>query len=114
MISPSVSTPRDVLRNRNFTRLLTGQFISQLGDGIVYLSLMIMLNRMLGQDAASAIGVLLICLTAPQVVLGLLSGVYADRLDRKKLMIFADVLRGFITLSFLLVRGPQDIWILYA
>ena len=57
---------------------------------------------------------LLICLTAPQVVLGLLSGVYADRLDRKKMMIFADVLRGFIALSFLLVRSPEDIWILYA
>jgi MFS transporter, DHA3 family, macrolide efflux protein len=108
-----VATPRQVLRNKNFTKLLTGQFISQLGDGVVYLSLMIILNRLLGANAASAIGVLLICLTAPQVVLGLLSGVYADRLDRKKLMIFADVVRGFIALSFLLVRSPDDIWILY-
>ena len=113
MKSQSVATPREVLRNGNFTRLLVGQFISQLGDGIVFLSLMIMLNRMLGDDAASAIGVLLICLTAPRVVLGLLSGVYADRLDRKKLMIFADIARGFIALSFLLVQSPDDIWILY-
>ena len=109
-----VATPREVLRNGNFARLLTGQFISQLGDGLVFLSLMIMLNRMLGDEAASAIGVLLICLTAPRVVLGLLSGVYADRLDRKKLMIFADVARGFIALSFLLVHTPEDLWILYA
>ena len=113
MNTHSTPTPREVLRNGNFTRLLAGQFISQLGDGVVFLSLMIMLNRMLGDDAASAIGVLLICLTAPRVVLGLLSGVYADRLDRKKLMIFADVARGFIALSFLLVRSPDDIWILY-
>ena len=113
MTPSSIATPREVLRNGNFTRLLAGQFISQLGDGVVFLSLMIMLNRMLGDAAASAIGVLLICLTAPRVVLGLLSGVYADRLDRKKLMIFADVARGFIALSFLLVRGPSDLWILY-
>ncbi len=109
----TVATPRDVLRNGNFTRLLTGQFVSQLGDGVVYLSLLILLNRLLGERAASAIGVLMICLTAPQVILGLLSGVYADRLDRKKLMIFADVLRGFIALSFLLVKSPDDIWIFY-
>ena len=51
-----IATPRAVLRNGNFARLLTGQFISQLGDGLVFLSLMIMLNRMLGADAASAIG----------------------------------------------------------
>ena len=113
MKNQPVATPREVLRNSNFTRLLTGQFISQLGDGIVYLSLIIVLNRLLGEQAASAIGVLLICLTAPQVVLGLLSGVYADRLDRKKLMIYADVLRGFIVLSFVLVRSPEDVWILY-
>ncbi len=108
-----VATPRQVLRNTNFTRLLVGQFISQLGDGVVFLSLMIILNRMLGDAAASAIGVLLICLTAPRVVLGLLSGVYADRLDRKKLMIVADVARGFIALSFLLVKSPEDIWMIY-
>ena len=113
MKTQSVATPREVLRNGNFTRLLAGQFISQLGDGVVFLSLMIMLNRMLGDAAASAIGVLMICLTAPRVVLGLLSGVYADRLDRKKLMIFADVARGFIALSFLLVKSPDDFWILY-
>jgi MFS family permease len=111
--SYATATPREVLRNGNFSRLLAGQFISQLGDGVVFLSLMIILNRMLGDAAASAIGVLLICLTAPRVVLGLLSGVYADRLDRKKLMIFADVARGFIALLFLLVQSPDDLWILY-
>lgn len=114
MKSQHTATLREVLRNGNFSRLLTGQFISQLGDGLVFLSLMIMLNRMLGDDAASAIGLLMICLTAPRVVLGLLSGVYADRLDRKKLMIYADLLRGFIALSFLLVHTPADLWILYA
>jgi DHA3 family macrolide efflux protein-like MFS transporter len=46
-------------------------------------------------------------------VLGLLSGVYVDRLDRKKLMILADLLRGFIVLSFLFVQRAEDIWIFY-
>ncbi len=105
---------RDVLRNRSFKNLLIGQFVSQLGDGLIFLSLIIMLNRLLGErDAAAAIGLLMICQTAPRVFFGLLAGVYVDRLDRKRLMIVADLARGLSVLACLLVTGPQDIWIYY-
>jgi DHA3 family macrolide efflux protein-like MFS transporter len=105
---------RDVLRNSNFTKLLTGQFISQLGDGLISLSQMIMINRLYGQSGAeAAIGILLICMGAPRVVFGLLSGVYVDRLDRKRLMIVSDVARGFVVLSFLFVHGVNEVWIYY-
>ena len=105
---------RDVLRNSNFAKLLIGQFISQLGDGLINLSLIIMVNRLMGESGAeAAIGILMICMTAPRVVFGLLSGVYVDRLDRKKLMVVSDVARGVIVLSVLLVRRPEDVWIYY-
>jgi len=107
-------TLRDVLRNSHFTRLLMGQFISQLGDGLINLSLIIMINRLLGQTGAeAAIGILLICMTAPRVIIGLLAGVYVDRLDRKRLMIVSDLARGAIVLACLLVRRPADVWIYY-
>jgi MFS family permease len=105
---------RDVLRNRNFRYLLIGQFISQLGDGLLYLSLVIMLNRLFSAGGAeTAIGFLMICQTAPRVIFGLLSGVYVDRLDRKQLMIITDVARGVIVLACLLVNRPEDAWIYY-
>ncbi len=105
---------RDVLRNWSFRNLLIGQFVSQLGDGLIFLSLIIMLNRLLSaRDAAAAIGLLMICQTAPRVFFGLLAGVYVDRLDRKRLMIVADMARGVIVLACLLVTRPQDIWIYY-
>ena len=108
---------RTVLRNTHFARLLTGQFISQLGDGLINLSLMIMINRLLGQidpqAAAGSIGILLICQTVPRVAIGLLSGVYVDRLDRKRLMIVSDIARGLIVLTFLLVQRAEDVWIYY-
>ena len=107
-------TLRDVLRNSHFTKLLMGQFISQLGDGLINLSLIIMINRLLGQTGAeAAIGILLICMTAPRVIIGLLAGVYVDRLDRKRLMIVSDLARGTIVLACLLVRRPADVWIYY-
>lgn len=105
---------RDVLRRGPFVRLLAGQFVSQLGDGLIYLSLIIMLNRLLSEkEAAAAIGILLICQTAPRVLFGLLAGVYVDRLDRKRLMIIADVARGGLVLACLLVTGPETIWVYY-
>jgi len=105
---------RDVLRNRDFRYLLIGQFVSQLGDGLLYLSLVIMLNRLFSAGGAeTAIGFLMICQTAPRVIFGLLSGVYVDRLDRKQLMIITDVARGVIVLACLLVNRPEDAWIYY-
>lgn len=105
---------RDVLRNRNFRNLLIGQFVSVLGDGLLYLSLVIMLNRLFSTGGAeTAIGLLMICQTAPRVIFGLLSGVYVDRLDRKQLMIITDVARGVIVLACLLVNRPEDAWIYY-
>ncbi|MBP7686757.1 MAG: MFS transporter, partial [Thermoflexales bacterium] len=105
---------RDVLRNRNFRNLLIGQSVSQLGDGLLYLSLVIMLNRLFSAGGAEqAIGVLMICQTAPRVIFGLLSGVYVDRLDRKQLMIITDVARGLVVLACLLVNRPEDAWIYY-
>ena len=105
---------RDVLRNRHFRNLLIGQFVSQVGDGLIYLSLVIMLNRLLKTGGAeAAIGFLMICQTAPRVIFGLLSGVYVDRLDRKRLMIISDVARGAIVLTCLLVQSPDDVWIYY-
>jgi DHA3 family macrolide efflux protein-like MFS transporter len=105
---------RDVLRNSNFTKLLTGQFISQLGDGLIGLSLMIMVNRLLGRSGAEgAIGILLICMGAPRVAFGLLAGVYVDRLDRKRMMIVSDLARGLVVLSFLFVQRVDQIWIYY-
>lgn len=112
--SPQTVRMRDVLRNSNFTKLLTGQFISQFGDGLISLSQIIMINRLLGQSGAEAgIGILLICMAVPRVVFGLLSGVYVDRLDRKQMMIVSDLARGFVVLSFLFVQRADDIWIYY-
>ncbi|MBI5568139.1 MAG: MFS transporter [Chloroflexi bacterium] len=106
---------RDVLRNRSFRNLLIGQFVSNVGDGLIYLSLVIMLNRLFSAGGAEgAIGFLMICQAAPRVIFGLLSGVYVDRLDRKQLMIITDVARGVIVLTCLLVNRPEEVWIYYA
>jgi predicted MFS family arabinose efflux permease len=49
----------------------------------------------------------------PSVVFGPLSGVVADRFNRRTIMIVSDLLRAVVVLGFLFVRRPDQIWIIY-
>jgi predicted MFS family arabinose efflux permease len=49
----------------------------------------------------------------PSVVIGPLSGVVADRFSRRSIMIVADILRAVVVLGFLLVRRPDQMWLVY-
>ena len=51
---------------------------------------------------------------APQVLLGAVAGVFADRWDRKRTMITADLLLAAGLLPLLLVRGAAQVWIIFA
>jgi MFS family permease len=103
---------RDLLRNKNFRWLWLGQIISNYGDSLTSLALLILINRLTGSTAAIATVAILMAL--PQVTVGMVAGVFVDRWSRKMTMIISDMLRGFVVLGLLLVRGPEDVWILYA
>ncbi len=100
-----------VLRNPNFRRLWCGQTISQVGDGLTSLALLIMINQITG--TTTALATMMVVIALPQLIFGMLAGVYIDRWDRKRIMIVSDVLRGLLVLGFILVRRPQDVWIFY-
>jgi MFS family permease len=100
-----------VRKNRDFRFLWTGQVISLLGDWfdlIASASLISYLTR-----SGLAIGSLFVVRMLAPFLVSPLAGVLADRLNRKRLLIFADILRGIIVLGFLLVRSPEQVWLLY-
>ena len=117
MAEENVSSPpapglRDLLANKNFRWLWLGQVISNYGDSLASLALLILINRLTGSTAAIAVVAILMAL--PQVTIGMIAGVFVDRWSRKKTMIVSDVLRGIVVLGLLLVRDAGDVWILYA
>jgi DHA3 family macrolide efflux protein-like MFS transporter len=101
----------DVLMNRDFLALWLGQVISQIGDSFTYLALLITVNRLTG--STMAMGAMVISLSLPQLVFSFLAGVVVDRVDRKKVMILSDLLRGLLVLAFLTVRTADQIYIFY-
>lgn len=102
---------RDLLKIRNFRFLWLGQIVSDFGDNLTYLSLLLLVNRLTGSTVALA--GLAIALAVPSLVFGLISGVYVDRLDRRMVMIVSDALRGTLVLAFLFVRSADLIWLIY-
>jgi MFS family permease len=60
-----------------------------------------------------AVGLVLVARFLPSVVLGPLSGVLADRFNRRHIMIASDVARALVVLGFLFVRRPEHVWLVY-
>jgi len=98
--------------NRDFRYLWLGQVISQLGDWFDTIALFTLVLRLTGSGRAVAF--VLVARFLPSVVLGPLSGVLADRFNRRHIMIASDVARAFVVLGFLFVRRPEHLWLLYA
>ncbi len=100
-----------VLRHADFRRLWGGQVISNIGDSFTMMAQLVLVNRLTGSTLALA--GMAIALALPQLVFGLLAGVFVDRLDRRKLMIAADVLRAVLVLPMVLVTHADQVWIFY-
>lgn len=101
-----------VLRdNKNFRRLWYGQVVSQLGDWLDSIALFTLLLNLTG--SGQAVGLLFLAEFLPGAVVGPFAGVVVDRLPRKLVLIGADLARAALVLLFLLVDGPEDLWLLY-
>jgi len=100
-----------VLRNRHFLALWLGQVISNVGDYFYFLAVPIAINRLTGSTRDMALSMMSIFV--PQLLFGLVAGVFVDRWDRKRTMIVADILRGFIVLLCLTVRSAEQVWVFY-
>jgi MFS family permease len=107
-----VTSPSSVLRtNRNFRLLFFGQAISQLGDWFNSVAVFALLLDLTG--SATAVAWMMIVQFLPMAIVGPLAGVVVDRVDRKRLMIAADLFRGVMILGLLLVRRREQVWIAY-
>jgi DHA3 family macrolide efflux protein-like MFS transporter len=98
-------------RNRDFFALWMGQLLSQIGDSFVLVAILFVINSLTGSPLA--LGVLAVVATLPQLFLGLIGGVFVDRLDRKLVMIVSDIVRGLAVLALLLVQRADQLYILY-
>ncbi len=106
------STWRMLAGRRDLRLVLSAGIISLTGDWILMIGLIYRVYAVTGSTVASALT--MASSFAPQVLLGGVAGVFADRWDRKRTMIAADLLLAAGLLPLLLVRGAAQIWIVFA
>ena len=82
------------LRMRNFALLWSGMTISLLGDGMYTVAIAWTAYELSG--APTALSLVGLSATVPQLVLLLLGGVVSDRFERWRVMLGADVLRAVV------------------
>ena len=106
------ATWRILAGRRDLRLVLSAGIISMTGDWILTIGLIYTVYAATGSTVASALA--MASAFAPQVLLGAVAGVFADRWDRKRTMIAADLLLTAGLLPLLLVRGAAQVWIVFA
>jgi MFS family permease len=97
--------------NPNYRRTWTGQVVSEVGDhfnNIAVFSLVLANTK-----SGLVVSGIMLARAVPAILAGPIAGVLLDRLDRRRVMIASDLVRGFVALGFILTVSRQDTWLLY-
>jgi MFS family permease len=95
LVTPAPAAARGLWQNRDFRLVLGGQSISAFGDAITFTALPLLVVTLTGSGLAmGTVGVLQ---TLPDLFFGLPAGALADRWDRRRLIIWADLGRALLT-----------------
>jgi len=87
-----------LFKNKSFSYLWWGQFISGLGDRFTQMGLLT-IAMLLSSDSGEKMAWITFYSLLPFLFFGQIFGVIGDRLSRKKIMIFADILRALLVAS---------------
>ncbi len=88
---------RPLSRNANFLLLVGGQFVSQMGDRLAMVAFPWLV--LTTTHSALSTGVVLALFTLPYILFGAVAGGVLDRLDRRGVMVAADIARGGLVLA---------------
>ncbi len=98
-------------RNRDFRLVYLGSVISLGGDWFLLVALFGLVLDL--TDSSLAVALLIAAQDLVFFVASPVAGVLADRMDRRILMVGADIARAVICLGFLFVRTEEFVWVLY-
>lgn len=100
-----------VLRTRDFVLLWLGGLISLTGDRAMRLAFPVYVYQQTGSTLATA--AMAATYYLPAVLLGSVAGVFADRWDRRRIMIATNLIQALVMLLLLFVRSDNWLWLVY-
>ena len=101
-----------MVRSPSYFPLRLGQLISNFGDTLHYIALVVLVYQLTGQGVAVAILVAAEILPVP--LLGPVAGVIIDRFSRTSVLIASDLFRAVLVLSLVWPQGVSHAYIVAA
>ena len=98
-----------VIRSAHYFPLWLGQIISNLGDTLNYVALVVLVFRL--SHSGLAVSALVLTEIVPTLLLGPIAGVVIDRFDRRRLLVVVDGVRAVLVLLLALTHA---LWAVYA
>jgi len=102
---------RKAFRQPGFTRLFAGLTTSMFGDSVMLLVLSMWVKTLTGSNGAA--GLTFFWMVVPSLFAPLY-GMYIDRIRRKPLLVWGNIISALMVLPLLAVREAGDVWIVYA
>jgi MFS family permease len=98
------------LRHRDFRLLWSGMCVSLLGDGVFLVAMAWQVYAL--SNAPTALAMVGIAMTVPTIAFLLVGGALSDRLDRRRVMLGADLARGLAVglMALLSLTGTLALW----
>jgi MFS family permease len=98
------------LRLRAFRFVWAGMTISLVGDGVTLVAIAWQVYQL--SNLATALGVVMMSMSVPQILLLLFGGIVSDRFERRWVMLGADLVRGLalLALGALSIASVLELW----
>jgi|GEM_PF-1525265 len=102
-----------LIKNRNFRLFFSARIISQLGDQIYVFAVMWYVLDITKSSLAMTVPLLLS--TVITALVSIFGGTFADRVNRKRIMVLSDIVQGVIlvVLTLLVIQNTLEIWMIY-
>ena len=97
-----------LLQDRNYRLLFVGQALSQLGDWMNRVALLVLAYRLTG--SALAVALIQLATLLPRVIVSPFGGVLVDRHPKRALMIALDLLRAILATSLIPADRSGQLW----
>jgi MFS family permease len=100
--------------NADFRRLWTGQVVSEIGDWLNNIAVLALVIQLAGASGVGlAVALYAIARHLPLFIFGPFAGVVVDRVNRRSVMIAADVTRAVLALGFLRASRLSSLAVIY-
>ncbi|KMY44607.1 hypothetical protein AC622_10410 [Bacillus sp. FJAT-27916] len=94
-----------IWHNRNFMKFFTANALANLGNWFDYVGMLILFRYSWNADPL-LIAFISISYAIPSILFGQFAGVLADRMDKRKILIYSDWFRALLTLCLVFVPSP--------